>query len=298
MICHFRTEEAFNHKTEIPFVYPETVFKLTKLRCEERKAQQTLNEFRHYIFKKRRMILREISSAVDGSVATTNDGKRFVLVDHIIRNEDKFTNKEILDHVLNFIAGYEILANALAHTILLLAIHPDNQEKLYESIHKAILSDDDVRNSDIVKGIDYLDLVLKETYRLMPTVPMILREVTENFEIEPGMVIPKGVKLVMNFCALHRRKDIWGCDSDEYRPERFATENSDDRHLFSFLPFSGGSRICIANKYSTIALKIAIVQLLRKFKFRTSMTMKDIRLKSYVSLKLCTDHLISLEARG
>ncbi len=222
---------------------------------------------------------------------------RYVMIDHIIRNEVKFTNKEILDHFLNFIAGYEILANALAHTILLLAIHPEVQQKLFESIQNSILSDEDVRNSEIVKGIEYLDLVLKETYRLMPTVPMILREVTDDFEMEPGMVIHKGVKIVLNFCALHRRKDIWGSDTAEYKPERFIVGGSDDRHIFSFLPFSGGSRICIANKYSTIALKIATVQLIRKFKFSTSMTMKDIRLKSYVSLKLCTDHMMSLEPR-
>lgn len=222
---------------------------------------------------------------------------RYVLVDHIIRNEEKFSDKEILHHVLNFIAGYEILANALAHIILLLAMHPDKQKKLYESIQISILSDDDVKNSEIIKGIEYLDLVLKESYRCMPTVPLILREVTDDFEIEPGLVIPKGVKLVMNFCALHHRKDIWGCDADEFIPERFLMENSENRHLFSFLPFSGGSRICIANKYSSISLKIAIVQLLRKFKFNTTMQMKDIRVKSYVSLKLCTDHLISLESR-
>lgn len=220
-----------------------------------------------------------------------------MLIDHIIRNEEKFTDKEILDHILNFIAGYEILANAMAHTILLLAMHQDVQQKLYESVQSSILSDEDVRSSDIIKSIEYLDLVLKETYRLMPTVPMILREVTDDFEIEPGMVIPKGVKLVMNFCALHRRQDIWGSDSNEYKPERFEAFDSESRHLFSFLPFSGGSRICIANKYSTIALKIATVQLIRKFKFNTTMTMKDIRMMSYVSLKLCTDHLISLEPR-
>lgn len=288
------TEEAFNHKTEIPLVYPGTFFKLTKLRREEQKAQQILDEFRHYIFKRRRDIMKA-SECADGVDASQNG--RCVLIDHIIRNEEKFSNKEILDHVLNFIAGYEILANALAHGILLLAMHPLIQQNLYESIRKSILSDEDVRNSEIVKGIENLDLVLKETYRLMPTVPMILREVTDDFEIEPGLVIPKGVKLVMNFCALHRREDIWGSDADKFKPERFCMENSESRHLFSYLPFSGGSRICIANKYSNIALKVAMVQLLRKFKFSTTMKMEDIRLKSYVSLKLCTDHLISLEAR-
>lgn len=237
----------------------------------------------------------KVNESIDSDDVPYNG--RCVLIDHIIRNEEKFSNKEILDHVLNFIAGYEILASALAHAILLLAIHPEIQQNLYESIQKSIFTDEDIRNLETIKGIEYLDLVLKETYRIMPTVPMILREVTDDFEIEPGLVIPKGVKLVINYCALHRRKDIWGDDSDKFKPERFTMENSESRHMFSYLPFSGGSRICIANKYSNIALKIATIQLLRKFKFNTSMKLEDIRLKSYVSLKLCTDHLISLESR-
>lgn len=264
------------------------------MRREEKKAQQILDEFRHYIFKRRREIIKASEST--DSVDVPYNG-RCVLIDHIIRNEEKFSNKEILDHVLNFVAGYEILAGALAHVILSLAMHPEIQQTLYESIQKSIFTEEDVRNSNIVKGIEDLDLVLKETFRLMPTVPMIMREVTDDFEIEPGLVIPKGVKLVINFCALHRRKDIWGGDADKFKPERFSIENSENRHLFSYLPFSGGSRICIANKYSNIALKIAIIQLLRKFKFSTTMKMEDIRVKSYVSLKLCTDHLISLESR-
>lgn len=285
-----------NYKIEIPFLYPKTIYKLTKLRREEKKAQELLDEFRHNIMKKRRQIMDTNEYCNNNDMF--KDNGRVVLVDHIIRNEDNFTSKEILDHVLTFIGGYETISNAVAHLILLLAIHPESQEKLFNAIQKSISSDDDIINSVIVNGIEYLELVLRESYRLMPTVPMILREVTDDFEIEPDLVIPKGVHLVINIYALHRQIDIWGADSNEFRPERFASEQTEKRHIFSFLPFSGGSRICIANKYSNIAIKVTIIKLLRKFKLRTTMKMHDIKLKSYVSLKLCTEHLISLERRA
>lgn len=291
LISNCRTEEALNYKIEIPFLYPNTIYKLTKLRGEEKRAQRILNQFRHNIMNKRRLI-------VNASNNDLKDNGRMVLVDHIIRNEENFTSKEILDHVLTFIGGYETISNAVAHVILLLAINPMSQEKLYNSIQKSISSDDDISNSVVVNSIDYLELVLRESYRLMPTVPMILREVTDDFEIEPNLVIPKGVHLVINIYALHRQTDIWGTDANDFRPERFATDKADSRHIFSFLPFSGGSRICIANKYSNIAIKVAIIKLLRKFKIRSTMKMEDMKLKSYVSLKLCTEHLISLERRG
>lgn len=234
------------------------------------------------------------------NVSNNNDLKddgRMVLVDHIIRNEENFTSKEILDHILTFIGGYETISNAVAHVLLLLAINPESQTKLYNAIHEKNLSEDDINTSTVVNSIEYLELVLRESYRLMPTVPMILREITDDFEIEPNLVIPKGVHLVINIYALHRQIDIWGKDANEFIPERFSTEKADSRHIFSFLPFSGGSRICIANKYSNIAIKVTIIKLLRKFKLKTTMKMKDMKLKSYVSLKLCTEHLISLERR-
>ncbi|KAG4077266.1 hypothetical protein HA402_009895 [Bradysia odoriphaga] len=288
------TEKALNYKIEIPFMYPKTIYKLTKLRREEKKAQDVLDAFRHRIMNKRRSIMDAIEST------NNNDDKgnrRVVLVDHIIRHENNFTSKEILDHVLTFIGGYETIANALAHNILLLAMHPKTQDKLFEAIQKSISSDDDANNSVIVNGIGFLECVLRESYRLLPAVPTILREVTDDFEIEPGLVIPKGVHLVINIYALHRQINIWGSDANEFKPERFAPEKAGDRHIFSFLPFSGGSRICIANKYSNIAIKMTIVKLLRKFHLKTTMKMEDIKLKSYISLKLCTEHSISLERR-
>lgn len=292
----YSTETAMNYKIEIPFLYPNTIYKLTKLRREEKKAQDILDVFRHNIMNKRRSIMH--ATEANNNADDCKGNQRVVLVDHIIRNENNFTSKEILDHVLTFIGGYETISNALAHCILLLAMHPAAQAELFEAIQKSISSDDDANNSVIVNGIEYLELVLRESYRLMPAVPMILREVTDDFEIEPGLIIPKGVHLVINIYALHHQTSIWGPDANEFKPERFAPERSDGRHIFSFLPFSGGSRICIANKYSNIAIKMSVVKLLRKFKLRSTMKMEDIRLKSYVSLKLCTEHFISLERRS
>lgn len=122
----------------------------------------------------------------------------------------------------------------------MLAIHSKIQQKLFDEIDKAIKSDEDLKSVKIVNGIEYL--VQKEIFRMLPTVPIILRETLENFEIQPGLIIPKGVNLFISIYALHRRKDIWSEDADEFVPERFSKENSENRRPFSFLPFSSGPR--------------------------------------------------------
>ena len=44
---------------------------------------------------------------------------------------------------------------------------------------------------------------------------------------------------------MHRCKDIFGEDADEFKPERWATL----RPGWNFLPFSAGPRVCIGRRY-------------------------------------------------
>lgn len=284
-----------NKKFSLPFLYPQTIFKFTKLHREERKAQKLLDEFQRGLVRKRRSAMKKRELCNNNNEEEINE--RNILIDHIILNEEKFTADEIRDHILTFVSGYETWGNSLAHAMLLLAMHPEVQEKLHDEIQHKVKSDEDLKSSEIINSIEYLELVQKEISRLLPVVPMILRETLEDFEIEPGLVIPKNTNLVINFYSLHRRPEIWGSDADEFKPERFLPENSEHRNPFAFLPFSSGQRICIAFKFSNISLKVAIVKMLQRFRFKTSMKLEDIRLKSYISLKLCTEHSMEIERR-
>ena len=262
---------------------------------EEREAQRILHDFCFDTLNRRRLIVKKrvlCNNNEDDDITDRN-----ILIDHLILNEEKFTKIEIRDHFLTFVSGYETWANALAHAMLLLAMHPEVQEKLFEEINQTFETKTDLENSEVVNSMQYLEMVQKEIFRLLPAVPLIIRNNLEEFEMEPGLVIPPKQNLVINFFALHRQKHIWGEDADQFNPDRFLPENSTNRHQFSFLPFSSGSRICIGFKYSNISLKIAMIKLIQSFKFKTSMNLEEIRLKSYISLKLCTKHLMSVDLR-
>lgn len=251
-----------------------------------KRAKQVLDQFQRQVFAERKEFNKEMNN---------NEGDKRNPLDLMVQNEDRFADDQLRDHIITFISGYETVALALAHAMLLLAMNPHVQDKINEEA--AELSDDDLKNSEIVDSLEYLDMAFKETLRLMPTVPMIMRETVGDVEMEPGLVIPKGIVIFINVYALQRTKAIWGDDAHEFNPVRFSYENSKDRHPFAFIPFAFGSRICIASKFSNSLLKVAIVKLLQKFKFSTLMKMDDIRLRSYISLKLCTEHLVSVEKR-
>ncbi len=60
---------------------------------------------------------------------------------------------------------------------------------------------------------------------------------------------------------MHRRKDLYGEDADEYRPERW--ENL--RPGWEYLPFNGGPRICLGQQYALTEAGYVTVRLVQEF---------------------------------
>jgi cytochrome P450 len=127
---------------------------------------------------------------------------------------------------------------------VLLAQNPLIQEKVYNEINEYYPSFDEPLTLEIINQMTYLDMAIKETLRLIPIIPLIARDVMEDFDLGPCRVKP-GMIVAINIYSLHLSKDVWGEDAEVYNPDRFSEENTAKRHPYSFLPFSAGSRNCI-----------------------------------------------------
>jgi cytochrome P450 len=188
----------------------------------------------------------------------------------------------------------EPTAMSLSHTILLLAMHSNIQDKLFDELKSSSIDEINILNPNSMNDLKYLDLVCKESLRLMPPIPIISRQTLEDFEIESGVILPEDTCMLINIYNLQRDKKYWGENADQFIPERFLPENS-KIYPNSYIPFSAGRRMCIAHKYSKFAIKIFIARLVRKFKFSTSL--KEIKPRSVLMLNLCSQHLVQIELR-
>lgn len=108
---------------------------------------------------------------------------------------------------------------------------------------------DEEINLESLNKLQYMERVIKETLRIAPVGPVIFRETMADFELEKGMIIPKGTTFILNIYALHRRKDIWGEKAEIFDPDNFLPENVAKRHPCSFIPFSTGRRNCIGKDF-------------------------------------------------
>lgn len=106
-----------------------------------------------------------------------------------------------------------------------------------------------------------MECVIKESLRLLPTIPFVAREVHEDVDFN-GKTIPAGAIVMVHILAAHR-DPRHHAEPDAFEPERFAGERAGAMHPFSFLPFSGGPRNCIGQRYAMLQIKSVLATLLR-----------------------------------
>lgn len=170
--------------------------------------------------------------------------------------------KELQAQTLGILfASRDTTSSLLLWTVLLLGQHPAIYRKLRTIVLQRFTQPTGaILDFAELKDCRYLQFVLLESMRLYASVPLNSRVAVKDTVLPTGggldgtkpMAIRKGQQVLWNVYAMHRRKDIWGADALEYKPERWGDPKR-SRLLgggWLYVPFSGGPRICIGREYS------------------------------------------------
>ncbi|KAK2974705.1 hypothetical protein RJ640_007797 [Escallonia rubra] len=116
-----------------------------------------------------------------------------------------------------------------------------------------------------IQQLDYLKLVIKETLRVHPPVPLSARESREVCEIN-GFEIPNKAKVIFNRWAINRDPKTWA-DPDSFNPERFLGSSFDYKgtNNFEYNPFGVGSRKCPGISFGIAVLDLPVALMLYHF---------------------------------
>jgi cytochrome P450 family 135 len=164
------------------------------------------------------------------------------------------TDQELRDELMTLlVAGHETTATTLAWAFDLLLRHPAELEQLTAEM-------------DAGDGADYLDAVIKETLRIRPVVPGVVRVLTAPTELN-GFELPAGTRVAPNIYLTHRRPDVYP-EPERFRPERFLGDGGPD--TYSWIPFGGGIRRCLGASFALYELKIVIPAILRGVQLRAA----------------------------
>ncbi|MBW4547899.1 MAG: cytochrome P450 [Symplocastrum torsivum CPER-KK1] len=174
------------------------------------------------------------------------------------------TNQQIKNEVLNlFAAGYEVTAHTLAFTLYLISQHPDVEARLLEEIDR-VVGQRAITIPDL-EQMPYLEMVLKESMRLLPVTTLLSRQAVESVVLKGGYTLPKNSVVLFAPWTLHRCSEYFP-NPLSFDPERFHPDCKDKIPKFAYLPFSAGPRICIGNAFAMMQMRINLATILQDYR--------------------------------
>ncbi|XP_033219590.1 cytochrome P450 4C1-like isoform X2 [Belonocnema kinseyi] len=292
-----RVFEAIIIRGMNPLFHFDTIFNMTKISKTFYDAVEFLITFTLNVIEKRRIHLKSESFQNEGQ-----DRKKPFL-DLMLEMADNglFTEDEIREHADTVIeAGYDTVGRTNCFTLLMLASHPDIQDKVYKELYEIYGSespDETPVKLEDLKHMEYLERVIKEVMRLYPAVPLLGRKLLEDFPLD-GCLLPKGCGIVTSIIALHRDKRYW-TDPLKFNPDRFLPEGVEKLIPYTYMPFSLGPRDCIGRVYAMMSMKILMATLLRKYVLiKDKITpVEDIQLRFAVMLEPAKPITMRIEKR-
>jgi cytochrome P450 len=169
------------------------------------------------------------------------------------------------------VASRDTTASLLSFVFMVFTQHPHIYAKLRGIIIEHFGTADAPKNLTFenLKACNYLQWVLSETLRLYPVIPINVRRALRDTTLPRGggpdgqspIYIRKGEGVDYSYYVIHRRKDLWGEDADEFKPDRWLGR----KHGWEFLPFNGGPRVCIGQQFALTQAGYVIVRMLQKF---------------------------------
>ncbi|KAL3742665.1 hypothetical protein ACJRO7_018046 [Eucalyptus globulus] len=175
----------------------------------------------------------------------------------------------IVDNCKNiYFAGHETTAVTASWCLMLLAAHPHWQARVRAEVPEILGCG--VLDSNKLRGMKTLSMVIHETLRLYPPAVFNVREALEDIEFK-GLLIPQGLNIQIPIHILHRLPEIWGTDAAKFQPERFAQGISGAcNSVQAYMPFGSGPRTCAGQHFALAELKVILSLILTKFSFSLS----------------------------
>ncbi|KAK6122574.1 hypothetical protein DH2020_043683 [Rehmannia glutinosa] len=168
-----------------------------------------------------------------------------------------------------FFAGFGSSSNVLCWTMIMLSVHKNWQVRAREEVVKVLGNKNEITSNDLGQ-LKVVTMIVNEMLRLYPPTMEFSRVVEEETTLG-NYVIPKDTLITCPILLLNRSTKIWGEDAKEFNPERFAEGVvKATKGPTPYLPFGWGPRICIAQNFAILEIKLFLALLLLNFSFQLS----------------------------
>lgn len=172
--------------------------------------------------------------------------------------------KVLSETVALMIAGHETSAATSSWLMVWMLKCPQAYQKIREEVADLLQREgslDPIQLSEL----PYVTACLNESQRLSPSAPATARWLTKDTHLGKWF-IPAGTCIAPCMYLAQRRKDVFGEDAHEFRPERWLDGSCKPRP-WEFFPFGGGRRACAGMAQARQQLRIMLAELARRVSF-------------------------------
>jgi cytochrome P450 family 135 len=231
---------------------------------------------------------REAMGAVEEAVMeevrrrrTEPDGGSLGVVSMLVHAEyedgSPLSEQDLRDELVTLLSDGPT-SSTLAWTFERLLRHPDKLELL---------------RADVLGGDgSYLDAVVKETLRLRPPVPVVVRTLLEPMRLG-GHDLPSGTTVAPCIHLIHRDERHYP-EAHRFLPERFVGKQPG---TYTWIPFGGGVRRCLAASYAEMEMKRVLRIVLETTELRAVESGAERARKSAISFSPDQKGLVIAEPR-
>ncbi|KAH9073512.1 cytochrome P450 [Lactarius deliciosus] len=249
---------------------------------------ETLDHKSRGIYEAKKRLTKLGDDATAKQVGDGNDIVSLLMRASSAGPEDiQLSEEELVAQMAVFlIAGTDTTSTALSRILHLLSLHPDVQDKLRNELKDAHKDSEELTHDQLV-SLPFLEAVCRETLRLYPPVPGVMRTARSDVVLPLSspirdvdgrevheIFVPKNTNVFVQIHNLNRDPSIWGADAAEWKPERWLAplpQSVADANIqgvyANTMTFTSGTRACIGFKFSQLEMKVVLSQIIPAFRF-------------------------------
>jgi len=190
-----------------------------------------------------------------------------------------------------FLGGFETSSTEMCFAAHEIAANPDIQTKLQQEIDNVLEKSNGEVSYEVINRLEYLDAVINETLRLYPPIGFLDRMCKKTYELPSALpdkkpfIIKKDMLVWIPIFAIQRDEKYYD-NPEKFDPERFLDKKMHNSSCY--MPFGLGPRMCIANRFAMLEVKILLFHLLARYELKPST-------KIVSPIKFCKDGLLMPE---
>jgi cytochrome P450 len=186
-----------------------------------------------------------------------------LLLDAQDEDGTKLSDLQIRDEVMTLLfAGHDTTTSTVSFMFYELARHPEIVARLQREQDE--LAGHEPTAAQLTGGqLAQLEMVLAETLRKYPPAWVGPRRAVDAFEFQ-GHTVPARAFVNYSSWASHHLPDVFP-EPEAFRPERFTPEARAALPKGAYVPFGGGSRICIGMRFGELEVRTIASAILARF---------------------------------